>query len=99
MKEKQPFDQVDALIQAALPEMSRIRHAAEVGFEIRLRAALGPQVSAALLTWETAATRSLRVAAAITALIVVQSGFWLAPRIGDGLLQVNLTVERLLLGI
>lgn len=99
MKEKEPMDALDSLIQQAQPEMARMQHAAEIGFETRLRTALGPQASIASPLWEGAIRRGLRVAVCFTALIVVQSGFWLAGHAGDGLLQADLVVARLLLGI
>lgn len=99
MNAKQPLDPVKSLIEAAQPEMSRMKHAAEVGFDSRLRATLSLQVSTTLLTWEVAMNRSLKVAVGVTLLIVLQFAIWFSPRIVDGFLLTNFTLERLLLGI
>jgi hypothetical protein len=99
MNSKQPLDPVKSLIEAAQPEMSRMKHSAEVGFDSRLRATLKLQVSTALITWEAAINRSLQVAVGVTSLIVLQFAIWFTPRIGDGTLLTNFTLERLLLGI
>jgi hypothetical protein len=59
MNSKQPLDPVKSLIEAAQPEMSRMKHSAEVGFDSRLRATLKLQVSTAIIL--IAACKSLSV--------------------------------------
>ena len=99
MNKNQESDPVDFLIRQAQPEMSRMECAAELGFDARLRMALGQQTASIYFAWEDAAKRSLKIAGALTAVIVVQFGLWVAASIGDGLPQSNLTIEWLLLGI
>lgn len=99
MKETKPSDPVESLIEAAHPEMSRMEDSAGIGFETRLHAVLGEQNSAVFLEWESATRRGLRFALGITTIIALQAAFWFGSRIDDGILQTELIVERLLLGI
>lgn len=99
MNKNQESDPLELLIRQAQPEMSRMESAAELGFDARLRKALGQQTASTSFVWEDAVKRSLKFAGALTAVIVVQFGLWVAASIGDGLPQTNFTIERLLLGI
>lgn len=99
MNQTHPSDPVGSLIKAALPEMCRMQDSAGLGFETRLHAALGNQDSSASLVWESATRRCLRFALGLTAIIALQCAYWFGLRVNDGILQTELIVERLLLGI
>jgi hypothetical protein len=99
MKKNQSSDPVESLIRAAQPEMSRIKDAADLGFDTRLRSALGDQGSPFWPAWEAAARNGLRIAVGVTALIVLQAGFWIASQGWDAVLQTEWTLEQVFLGI
>lgn len=98
MKKNCEANPVASLIREALPEMSRIKSAAELGFDARLRKALGQQSTTSYLAWEDAAKRSVKMAGGLTAVIVLQFGCWIGASNGDGLRQSSFAIERLLLG-
>ena len=99
MKKNEPPDPVASLIQEARPEMSRNQGAAETGFDTRLRAALGRQASPHWAAWEPATRWGLRIAGAVTAVIVLEFGIWAASQGGDAVNLSAWAVERILLGI
>jgi hypothetical protein len=98
MQNKQSSDPVESLIRAAQPEMSRIKEAASLGFDTRLRSALGDQSSPLWSAWEAPVRRGLQVAAGLTALIILQTGLWMASRGWNGVLETEWTLEQVLLG-
>jgi hypothetical protein len=94
-----PPDPVESLIRAAQPEMSRLARTAGLGFETRLRAALGKQTSALWWAWESAAWQGARMAAGVTVLIAVQFGASVAFQSGAEIHPTAWTIERTLLGM
>ena len=98
MNKNQASDPVESVIRAAQPEMSRMKEAADVGFETRLRSALEDQSSPRSTVWETAVRRSLPIAAGITALILLQFGFWVASH-GWIVSRDEWMLERIFFGI
>jgi hypothetical protein len=99
MKNNQSSELVDSLIRAAQPEMSRIKDAADLGFDTRLRCALGDQSSPHWSAWEAAARNGLRIAFGVTALVVLQAGFWIASQERNAVLQTEWILEQVFLGI
>ena len=93
-------DPLDDLIETAKPEMERVRDAASMGFETRLREALPPRRgSGPLATWDVVTTAGCRIAAVITTLVALQftlSGAWKSSASSD---LMAFAVERMLLGI
>lgn len=99
MKKNHSWDPVESLIRAAQPEMSRMKDAAELGFDTRLRSALREQSSAIWPAWEATARRSLQVAVGVTAAIVLQVGVRISSQGWDAVLQTEWTLEQVFLGI